>query len=76
MKKLEVGDKRPLSHGYTVDHGAQKVKQAEIQSKTDAFLAKGGEIEQVESGTMKGDTKGHTALRINHEQVADGFKTK
>ena len=70
MKKVEVGDKRVLSHGYVVDHGAQKAKHALIRSKTDAFLAKGGSIKEIENGVMVGDAKGHTALRINHEQDA------
>lgn len=76
MKKTEVGDKRVLSHGYVVDHDAQKAKHELIQSKTDVFLAKGGSIKEIENGVMVGDVKGHTALTINHEKVADGFKTK
>ena len=26
MKKIEVGDKRPLSHGYTVDQNAKNAE--------------------------------------------------
>jgi len=68
MKKVEVGDKRVLSHGYVVDHNAQKAKHELIRSKTDVFLAKGGSIEQIENGVMIGDVKGPAALKINHEQ--------
>ena len=76
MKKLEIGDKRPLSHGYTVDHEAKKAESDLIEAQTAEFIANKGSIEQVAFGTMKADTKGTTALRINHEKVAEHFKTK
>ena len=57
MKKLEIGEKRPLSPGYTVD---QDAKNAE-------FIANNGEVQQIEPGVMNTPTKGHTAIRIKHD---------
>ena len=68
MKKIEVGEKRVLSPGYTVDRDAKKAQSDLIKEKTAAFIANKGEVQEVEFGTMKGDIKGHTALRINHER--------
>ena len=76
MKKREVGEKRALSPGYTVDREAKKAESDLIEEQTAEFIAKKGKVQEVEFGVMKADTKGITALRINHEQVADGFKTK
>ena len=75
-KAREKGEKRPLSHGLVLTPSSQQAARDKIQSKTEAFLEQGGAIEKVEFGTMKADTKGHTALRINYEKEADGFKTK
>ena len=68
MKKREVGEKRPLSHGYTVDHEAQAKASADIQSQTEVFLSQGGKIQYVESNVMQDVKKGSTALRINHDK--------
>ena len=57
MKKLEIGEKRPLSPGYTVD---QDAKNAES-------IANNGEVQQIEPGVMNTPTKGHTAIRIKHD---------
>lgn len=76
MEKIEVGEKRPLSHGLMDNPPSQIAKRVNIQSQTDAFLANGGSIEHVEFGTLAGDTKGYTGITINHEKAADGFKTK
>ena len=53
-----------------------KIRQDKLDKQTAKFLDDGGKVQEVEFGTMKADTKGYTALRINHEQVADGFKPK
>ena len=66
MKKVEVGEKRPLSHGYMVDHGAKKAEQDLIQDKTDEFLAEGGNIEQIADGVMAALTKGPQPIRISN----------
>ena len=68
MKKVEVGDKRPLSHGYTVDRDAKKAESDLIEEKTAEFLANKGEVQEVEFGVMNTENKGTTALRINHER--------
>ena len=51
MKKIEVGDKRPLSHGYTVDRDAKKAESDLIEEQTAEFLA----------------NKGTTSLRIKND---------
>ena len=66
MKKVEVGEKRPLSNGYMVNRGAKKAEQDLIQDKTDEFLVNGGKVEHVEFGTMKTDTKGPQPIRIGN----------
>ena len=78
MKKLEIGEKRPLSPGYTVDQNAKQAESDLIEEKTAVFLANKGEVQEVEFGTMKGDTKGHTALRIKIPfipSLASGLET-
>ena len=45
-----------------------KLRQDKLDKQKAEFLASGGKVQEVEFGTMKGDTKGHTALRINHER--------
>ena len=67
MNKNEVGDKRPLSHGYTVDQKAKNAESDLIQSKTAEFIANNGEVQQIEPGVMNTPTKGHTAIRIKHD---------
>ena len=67
MKKIEVGDKRPLSHGHTVDQNAKNAESDLIQSKTAEFIANNGEVQQIEPGVMNTPTKGHTAIRIKHD---------
>ena len=76
MKKREVGEKRPLSPGLISNPPSNQAKRDEIEKQTAEFIAKKGKVQEVEFGVMKADTKGITALCINHEQVADGFKTK
>ena len=67
MKKLEIGEKRPLSPGYTVDQNAKNAESDLIQSKTAEFIANNGEVQQIEPGVMNTPTKGHTAIRIKHD---------
>ena len=67
MKKIEVGDKRPLSHGYTVDRDAKKAESDLIEEQTAEFLANKGEVQKVKFGVMKTDNKGTTALRIKND---------
>lgn len=67
-KVKEKGEKRPLSHGLMLTPSSRQADRDNIKSKTDVFLAEGGSIERVEFGTMKTDTKGTTALRINCQQ--------
>ena len=68
MKKVEVGDKRPLSNGYTVDRDAKKAESDLIEEQTAEFLANKGKVQEVEFGVMNTENKGTTALRINHER--------
>ena len=68
MKKIEVGDKRVLSPGYTVDRDAKKAQSDLIKEKTAAFIANKGEVQEVEFGVMNTENKGTTALRVNHER--------
>ena len=75
MKKSEVGSKEPKSNGE-FNRGMQDKASAKIKYQTAEFLVNGGSIEQIAHGEMTAETKGTTALRINHEKVADGFKIK
>ncbi len=68
MKKREVGEKRALSPGYTVDREAKKAESDLIEEQTAEFIANKGKVEKVEFGVMKPSTKGITTLRINHEK--------
>ena len=76
MKKTELGDKRPLSHGYIVNRISKKAEQDEIQKQTDDFIASGGKIKSIASNVMKLGVKGSVALRINPNCDDERFKTK
>ena len=47
MKKLEIGEKRPLSPGYTVDQNAKQAESDLIEDQMAKFLLDGGVIEQL-----------------------------
>ena len=65
MKKLEVGDKRPLS--YALDRSIKQSESDFIADKTAEFIANNGEVQHIEPGVMNTPTKGHTAIRIKHD---------
>ena len=43
-----------------------KIRQDKLDKQKAEFLENGGKVQEVEFGTMKGDTKGHT-LKIKNE---------
>ena len=65
MKKIEVGDKRPLS--YALDRSIKQAESEFIADKTAEFIANNGEVQHIEPGVMNTPTKGHTAIRIKHD---------
>ena len=43
-----------------------KIRQDKLEEQKAVFIAGGGKIKEIESGVMKKDIKGNTALRINN----------